>query len=86
MSRFLDFELVSFGFLVKLVGVSDVGGVTAGSTVSKPRVFFLKDVVAISFELMGWNPAAVGHDSNVIFPLLKSVVFMASSSAYGQFS
>jgi hypothetical protein len=47
MSRFLDLRLGSLGFLVNVVlGVAG-GGVTAGSAVSIPRVFFVKEVVVM---------------------------------------
>src|SRR3954468_24173264 len=43
-----DLEEVSFGFLAKLVAVlGGGGGVTAGSTLSRPNDFLVKDVVAI---------------------------------------
>src|SRR5436189_29549 len=49
ISRFLDLLEPSFGFFTKLVSVAAVvgGGVTAGSTVSNPRVFLLNELVAI---------------------------------------
>src|SRR4051794_8642862 len=48
ISRFFDFEEASFGFLTKVVLVLAGGGVTAGSAVSRPSVFFVNKVVAIS--------------------------------------
>jgi hypothetical protein len=48
ISFFLDFE-VSLGFFTKVVWGGDVWGVTAGSTtVSRPRDFFVKEVVLIA--------------------------------------
>src|SRR5438105_9169128 len=47
ISRFLDLER-SLGFFAKLAALLEAGGgVTAGSAVSRPRVFLLKEVVAI---------------------------------------
>jgi hypothetical protein len=47
MSRFLDLRLGSLGFLANVVlGVAG-GGVTPGSAVSSPRVFFVKEVVVM---------------------------------------
>src|SRR5579862_6976789 len=48
ISRFLDLADASFGFLAKVVWLFAGGGVTAGSAVSSPRVFFVNKVVAIS--------------------------------------
>lgn len=48
MSFFLDLDTPSRGFLAKLVFEERGGGVTAGSTVSKPNDFFVNDVVPIS--------------------------------------
>jgi hypothetical protein len=42
-----DLEVVSFGFLTKPLLEFAGGGVTAGSTLSTPRDFFVKEVVAI---------------------------------------
>ena len=48
MPRFLDLAPASFGFRAKDVPVlEDEGGVKAGSLESNPRVFFVKDVVAM---------------------------------------
>jgi len=48
ISFFLDFEEESLGFLAKLVAVlGGGGGVTAGSTLSRPNDFLVKDEVAI---------------------------------------
>jgi hypothetical protein len=47
MSRLRDGAEPSLGFLRKVVCVSADGGVTDGSMVSKPRVFFVNEVVAI---------------------------------------
>src|SRR5882762_8172239 len=47
MSRLRDLLAPSFGFLTNAVSVLLGGGVTPGSTVSSPRVFLLKEVVAI---------------------------------------
>src|SRR5207249_12147536 len=47
MSRFLDLVEPSFGFLAKAAPALAGGGVTAGSTVSRPRDFLMKLVVAI---------------------------------------
>jgi len=46
------FELESFGFLTKLVFEFGGGGVTAGSTLSRPNDFFVNDVVAIFSKLL----------------------------------
>src|SRR5215831_13817374 len=46
ISRFLDFE-ASLGFLTNVVFPVAGGGVTAGSTVSKPSVFLFNAVVLI---------------------------------------
>jgi hypothetical protein len=52
ISRLRDLAPPSFGFLAKLVFLDWAGGgVTAGSTVSKPRVFLVKEVVVI-FDLV----------------------------------
>ena len=68
MSFFRDFETPSLGFLAKLVLEERGGGVTAGSTVSKPNDFFVNDVVPISlfclvttpsFYLLAWVRATV---------------------------
>src|SRR5688572_15624277 len=49
ISRFLDFPVVSLGFLTNAVSGLPFGGVTPGSTVvSTPRLFFVNDVDAIS--------------------------------------
>jgi hypothetical protein len=45
--RLRDGAEASLGFLAKDVVDSTGGGVTAGSTVSKPRIFFVNEVVAI---------------------------------------
>jgi len=50
ISFFRDFDDESFGFFAKLVEVLLVGGVTAGSTLSRPNDFFVNDVVAIFFS------------------------------------
>src|SRR6266550_5444239 len=47
ISRFLDFAPASFGFLAKVVLPVEGGGVTAGSAVSRPSVFLVKEVVAM---------------------------------------
>src|SRR5712671_5515442 len=47
ISRFLDLVEPSFGFLLKAASAPAGGGVTAGSTVSRPRIFLEKVVVAI---------------------------------------
>src|SRR6059058_5677497 len=49
ISRLRDLLVASFGFFTKAVSelVCAGGGVTAGSTVSRPRVFLLNDEVAI---------------------------------------
>src|SRR5580658_5792650 len=47
MSRLRGGAPANLGFLRKFVCVSFVGGVTAGSAFSKPRVFFVNVVVAI---------------------------------------
>src|SRR6476646_3906912 len=50
ISRFFDLAAASFGFLTKVVFLLTGGGVTAGSAVSSPSVFFVNKVVAISAE------------------------------------
>src|SRR5208282_2791406 len=56
MSRLRDLAPASLGFLIKLVvWVSEEGGVTAGSATSRPRVFLLNDVVAMSFRTARLN-------------------------------
>ena len=50
MSRFLDLVEPSLGFFAKLASVPAGGGVTAGSAVSRPRVFLVKVVVAMAQE------------------------------------
>src|ERR1700722_5749591 len=47
MSRLREGAPASLGFLTKFAWASDGGGVTAGSTFSKPRVFLVNEVVAI---------------------------------------
>jgi hypothetical protein len=44
-------RLGSLGFLTKLVALVAGGGVTAGSDDSRPRVFFVKEVVAIVMKV-----------------------------------
>src|SRR5262252_6717470 len=58
ISRFLDLE-VSLDFLTKVVAVFETGGgVTAGSELSSPRVFFVKEVVAMfAARLSFFGPA-----------------------------
>src|SRR5690349_11321984 len=53
ISRFFDFELASFGFLIKLVSVG-AGGVTAGSEESLPRRFLGKLVDMNGNGVRGW--------------------------------
>src|SRR2546422_5580724 len=43
-----DLPEPSFGFLTKPVSAVAGGGVTAGSTVSSPKLFFVNEVVAIT--------------------------------------
>src|SRR5258706_2795854 len=54
ISRLRDLLEPSFGFFTKAVSelVCAGGGVTAGSTVSRPRVFLLNDEVAI-IQILG---------------------------------
>src|SRR5438552_9685149 len=47
ISRLRDLAPPSLGFFVKPVSWPLGGGVTAGSTLSRPRVFLVKEVVAI---------------------------------------
>ena len=47
ISRFLGLFEASLGFFMKLVLPVTGGGVTAGSIVSRPRVFFVNEVVAM---------------------------------------
>src|SRR5437762_3368150 len=58
MSRLRDLAPPSLGFLTKAVSLVGGGGVTAGSALSSPRVFLVKEVVAINglieWEIM-WN-------------------------------
>ena len=63
MSRFLDFAVASLGFLTKVVSAPEGGGVTAGSTVSNPRVFFVIEVVAIFF----WRITGSFFDEPLLF-------------------
>src|SRR5438046_10233643 len=53
ISRFLDLVEPSFGFLLKAASAPAGGGVTAGSTVSSPRVFLEKVVVAMIRRSVG---------------------------------
>src|SRR5258706_5336166 len=53
ISRFLDFAPLIFGFLAKVVLPVEGGGVTAGSAVSRPSVFFVNEVVAILRKVEG---------------------------------
>lgn len=48
MSLLRDFPLLNLGFLTNAVSVLAGGGVTAGSAVSSPKVFFVNDVVAMT--------------------------------------
>src|SRR6266478_1337277 len=58
ISRFLDLAR-SFGFLAKVVAlVVAGGGVTAGSAVSRPKVFLLKEVVAMFQRVEGQGSKA----------------------------
>src|SRR6516225_4311224 len=57
ISRFFDFAAANFGFLTKVVLWFAGGGVTAGSAVSSPRVFFVNKVDAIlptSLSFIWW--------------------------------
>src|SRR5881409_3116307 len=54
MSRFLDLVDPSLGFLAKVASAPAGGGVTAGSTLSKPRLFFVNVVVDMAQEA-GWG-------------------------------
>jgi hypothetical protein len=65
MSRFRDLRLGSLGFLANVAWLVTGGGVTAGSAVSSPSVFFVKVVVSIlrkvagyRFSVAGWPPAS----------------------------
>jgi hypothetical protein len=54
MPRFLDFAPASLGFRANVVAVlEDGGGVTAGSLESRPKVFLVKEVVAMIGALIG---------------------------------
>ena len=53
MSRLRDLRLGSFGFLTKVVALVAGGGVTAGSGVSSPSVFLVKEVVAMVRKAAG---------------------------------
>ncbi len=48
MSRLRDLLALSLGFFTSADSGLPWGGVTAGSAVSSPSVFFVNDVVAIS--------------------------------------
>src|SRR5262245_20882091 len=48
ISRFLDFVVPSFGFLGKVVSAGVGGAAIAGSGASNPRVFLVKEVVAMN--------------------------------------
>src|ERR1051325_7894550 len=64
ISRFLDLAPASLGFLAKGGLLFTGGGVTAGSAVSSPSVFFVNMVVAIPSEIVSLvallNKSAVG--------------------------
>jgi hypothetical protein len=49
MSRFLDLPAPSLGFLGNVASLSVGVGVNAGSTVSRPSDFLVKEVVAMSY-------------------------------------
>jgi hypothetical protein len=53
ISRLRDLRLGSFGFFTKVAVSVAGGGVTAGSDVSSPSVFFVKEFVAIVKGLEG---------------------------------
>jgi hypothetical protein len=53
ISRLRDLPDVSLGFLTKVVSAFAGGGVTAGSTVSNPSVFFVNEVVAMARSFGG---------------------------------
>src|SRR5205085_2284364 len=64
MSRLRDLVAPSLGFFANAVSVLLGGGVTPGSTVSSPRVFLLKEVVAIiSYRPLytGWIESTTRH-------------------------
>jgi hypothetical protein len=87
MSRLRDLPLLNLGFLTKAVSVVAGGGVTAGSPVSNPSVFFVNDVVAMSGSLRRRfssvqrsfggiaTPRNTGHPQDARFPGQKFVSY-----------
>jgi hypothetical protein len=61
MSRFRDLRPGSFGFLANVVLLVTGGGVTAGSAVSSPSVFFVKEVVVIVKTVGGQEFGVAGR-------------------------
>jgi hypothetical protein len=67
----LDLAPAGLGFLANVVALpEEVGGVSAGSVESNPKVFFVKDVVAMiermfGLDGLGWGEGIIALSSNL---------------------